>query len=506
MKNKKKAGILAAVIVVVLAVVAILIVAFGGGGKESSMENGQYEIEVVLSGGSGKAYIEAPAVLNVTDEGMTAVVTWSSPNYEYMRFGEEYYYCINTEGNSTFEIPVQQLDTQIPVVAQTVAMSEPHEITYTLYFDSQTIKKVAANAQSGSENEEEQTIEWGRLEESGNLELQYAREFSVDYYGEYALITIISDGSRFLVVPENSSVPVGLDEDIVVLQQPIENIYLVATAVMDFFDGLQALDTIRLSGTQADGWYIESAVKEMEAGNILYAGKYSEPDYEMIVSENCGLSIQSSMILHSPEIREKLQELGIPVLVDYSSYESHPLGRTEWVKLYGVLTGKTDEAQKLFDKQVQYLEEIENMESTGKKVAFFYITSSGTVVTRKSGDYVAKMIQLAGGEYVSCGIEENDDATSTVKLEMEQFYSTVKDADYIIYNSTVGGELQSMEDFLAKSDLLADFRAVQEGNVWCLGKNMYQETLSLGEVIADIHNMLTYEDNADSLNYMYRLK
>ena len=78
----------------------------------------------------------------------------------------------------------------------------------------------------------------------------------------------------------------------------------------------------------------------MENGSILYAGKYSEPDYERIVSEGCGLAIENTMILHSPEVKEKLESFGIPVLVDHSSYEAHPLGRTEWIRLYGVLTGK----------------------------------------------------------------------------------------------------------------------------------------------------------------------
>ena len=117
-------------------------------------------------------------------------------------------------------------------------------------------------------------------------------------------------------------------------------IYLVATATMDMFRMLGALPDIRFSGTDASGWYIPEAKEAMENGSILYAGKYSEPDYERIISEGCGLAIENTMILHSPEVKEKLESFGTPVLVDHSSYEAHPLGRTEWIRLYGVLTGK----------------------------------------------------------------------------------------------------------------------------------------------------------------------
>ena len=128
----------------------------------------------------------------------------------------------------------------------------------------------------------------------------------------------------------------------------LDNIYLVATSAMDLFCALDGLDSISLSGTNADGWYIDEAKKALEDGSISFAGKYSAPDYELILSKNCDLAIESTMIYHKPEVKEKLEQFGIPVLVEHSSYESHPLGRTEWLKLYGVLLGKEELADKLF--------------------------------------------------------------------------------------------------------------------------------------------------------------
>lgn len=340
---------------------------------------------------------------------------------------------------------------------------------------------------------------------SHSMELDFAEEFSVDYYeGGYALITISDDG-RFLVVPEGEEAPAELPEDIVLLQQPIDNIYLVASAVMDMFVALDALDSVRFSALKPEGWYVPEAVSAMEAGDILYAGKYSAPDYEQIISENCGLAIENTMIYHTPEVKEQLEKFGIPVLVDYSSYEVEPLGRTEWVKLYGLLAGKEEEAAEAFASEKEAFESISEEEKSEKTVAFFYITTNGEANVRKSSDYLPKMIELAGGSYIFDHLGDKDDtASSTVTMQMEEFYASAKDADYVIYNSTIDGELSSVEELLGKSSLLGNFKAVQEGNVFCTTKNLYQSSMELGTIISDIHKMLSGEE--DSLTYIYKLE
>ena len=339
---------------------------------------------------------------------------------------------------------------------------------------------------------------------SHSMEPVYAREFSVDYYEDGFALISISDGSRFLVVPEGKEVPEDLKEDIVPLKQPIENIYLVASAVMDMFVSMDALDTIRFSALKPESWYIEEARLIMEEGNIRYAGNYYAPDYERIVAENCGLAIENTMIYHTPEVKEQLNKFGIPVLVDYSSYEAEPLGRTEWVKLYGLLTGREEAAEAAFKAQADAFSSVAGSENTGKTVAFFYITANGEVNVRKSSDYLAKMIRLAGGDYIFKDLgEEEDTASSTMTMQMEEFYAAAKDADYIIYNSTIEGELTSVEELLGKSALLQNFKAVQDGNVFCTTKNIYQSSMELGTIIADIHGMLS--DQEDVLTYLYRL-
>lgn len=374
--------------------------------------------------------------------------------------------------------------------------------------NAQEQQEVTENNQINAEASIEQTApEWKDMQPTGQMELSYATQFSVDYYeGGYALITIFKDG-RYLVVPEGQSEPQGLDEDIIVLKQSLKHIYLVSTSVMDLFRAIEGLDSVRLSSLPAKDWYVDEAKQAMEAGDMLYAGKYNTPDYELILSEQCDLAIENTMIYHNPEVKEQLEQLGIPVMVEHSSYENHPLGRMEWMKLYGVLIGKEKEAQAYFDAQISGLDEVLAADSTGKTVAFFYVTANGAVNVRKSGDYVAKMIELAGGCYVPADLDESKNALSTMNMQMEAFYAAAKDADYLIYNSTIDNELQTLEDLYAKSELFRDFKAVKEGHVWCIGKNMFQESTGLGDMIYDMYQLFSNEDiETETLHYMHRLQ
>ena len=341
---------------------------------------------------------------------------------------------------------------------------------------------------------------------TGSMDLVYAEKFAVDYYEDgYALITVNQD-MQYLLVPEGMEAPEDLAEGIAVLQQPVDHIYLVASAVMDMFVSMDALDSVRFSGLQESGWYIEEAREAMEAGDILYAGKYSAPDYEQILAEGCGLAVENTMIYHTPEVKEQLENFGIPVLVDYSSYEAEPLGRTEWVKLYGLLIGKEEAAEEAFQSEMEAFQSIqESEEDIGdeKSVAFFYITANGEANVRKSSDYLAKMIDMAGGEYIFRNLGDEESASSTETMQMEEFYAGAKDADYIIYNSTIDGELSSLDELLAKSPLLKDFKAVENGNVFCTTRDLYQSSMELGTIISDIHSMLT--DRTD-MTYIYPLE
>lgn len=351
---------------------------------------------------------------------------------------------------------------------------------------------------------ESPAVFWKNLTFDRTLPLSYATQFSVSYaLDDYTRITI-GDDQDFLLVAEGAAVPEGVPGSVTVLHQPLSHIYLVASAAMDYFDHLDAVDQIALSGQKTDDWYIESARTAMQEGRMVYAGKYSAPDYETILKSDCDLAIENTMIYHTPEVIEQLQTTGVPVLVERSSYESSPLGRMEWLKLYGALVGKEEQAVAQYDALLAALSPVLTQAATDQTVAFFYINSSGAVNVRKSGDYIVKAIAMAGGQYVSFDESGEENALSTMTIQMESFYDGAIDADILIYNSTIDGEIQTIDELLTKSPLLADFRAVQSGNVWCITKNFYQQSLALGDLILDVNAILNDKD-ADSLHFLRKL-
>ena len=331
----------------------------------------------------------------------------------------------------------------------------------------------------------------------GKLKLDYAECYDVYYYeNDYQLIDV-HDSAQYLLVPEGAEAPEGLDDSIIVLQKPLDKIYLAASSTMALFRALDSMDNIKMSGIDASGWYIEEAKQAMEDGKIQFAGKYSEPDYEMLVDQDCDVAIESTMILHTPKVQEMIEDLDIPVFIDRSSYETHPLARTEWIKLYGAMLDKEEEAYSFFDEQAKVIGDLKDFKNTEKTVAFFFVSTDGSIVVRRTQDYIPSMIELAGGRYVFQDLDSVETTSASVSMSMEEFYAAAADADYLVYNATIDNPIQSVDELVAKNELFEDFKAVQEGNVWCVGKYMYQATDIVGQLIKDFHLMLTDGDEKD---------
>lgn len=341
--------------------------------------------------------------------------------------------------------------------------------------------------------------------QTGSMELEYANQFSVDYYSDGSALLAIGE-DRFLILPEGMDEP-GFETDAVIIRRPLTHIYMAASSAIDLVICLDSLDKIRFTSTTRANWALEPVVQALDDGSLLYTGKYSAPDFEMLLEEKCDLAVESTMIYHSPAIKEQIETLEIPVMVEKSSYETHPLGRVEWVKVYGLLLGREDEAETFFNAQTAQLEDLQTLAGDTCTVAFFHINTVGAAVVRKPGDYVSKMIQMAGGTYVPAELEiEEENALSTMNLQMEAFYYGAKDADILIYNSTIDGKLDSIEQLLGKSSLLADFKAVQNGNVWCTEQSMFQQSSASAGMIRDLNAIITGTAESDTLTFLYKLK
>ena len=362
-----------------------------------------------------------------------------------------------------------------------------------------------------------------------HMKLLYATQFSVDYYdGGYASVSI-ADGQRFLIVPEEQAIPKDLARDVVVIPQNPGMVYLASSSCMDFWRELNALDRIPFTSTRQIDWDLSSVRRLMEDGQLEYVGKYSNVDYEYLVAEGCDLAVENAMIYHSPETLEKLQSLGIPVIVERSSFEPEPLGRLEWIRLWGVVTGHRDQADAFFKKQAKKVQRLSGTVGTDHRpsVMVFSVNANGVIRVPTPDSYTASLIRMAGGVYAledatekswpsNAGetIEEvappggsetpNEDESVNagdtrkqshntsifMNLQMEDFYTLAHNCDVLIYNGTIGDDLSSLRELKAINPLFSDFSAIQTGNVWCQNGDLFQHPTALAQALRELKQAL----------------
>lgn len=579
----------------------------------SEIPDGSYWIRVSMTGGSGRASISSPTGFYVKDGQATADIHWSSASYDYMKLdGVRYEAFTDAAGHSAMTIPVSALDTAIPVLADTTAMSKPYEIEYQLTFDGSALLPMAdasmAEAHALPTDELQRTMQSattqvagasGTTDADGRVRWSAAPEIDgltfisseKNDVAEYFRLSIYEDASgvkyqlletagglhRYLIVPAEAqgaakssvsaesevssragteanqggkkSAKSGTEAELLftaraseansankekkgdvleltVLQQPLTTTYVAASAVMAPLCDLGAVRQIRFSGLREEGWYVDEARAAMKKGTMLFAGKYSEPDYETLLREGCDLALESTMIYRAPEVTEKLNALGIPVYIDYSSYEPHVLGRLEWVRVYGALFGHEERAQQWYasesdriraiqkdaEKSIEKSETIISKDSKNKSsatqvssgsagtdtiadqrptVVYFYVNASGQIQVRQPNDYIPELLELAGACYLAPDMSRlSGSRKSNVTVSLEDFYSSCKDADYLIYSATLDRPLSSIQELLGKNALFADFKAVKEGHVYTTDKDFYQMSDRMADFAEDVSRML----------------
>ncbi|MCR5687316.1 MAG: ABC transporter substrate-binding protein [Lachnospiraceae bacterium] len=466
-------------------------------------------MNLTLEGGTGRATIISPAEITEKDGKLYAKLVWSSKNYDYMIVGGQRYENENPGGDSTFTVLIDDTENPLPITADTVAMSVPHEIEYVINWKGPAGDSVPGTISGQGTSADGNSIAAGYtpereavrsalsaagLERTATYDLKYAKCFQMEKYGDILYVSIDGSGD-YVVLPQDMEAPAVLPENVTVLNKPLDNTYMVSTSAMDLACACGASGMIRLSGTKAEDWYIDAAKSAMQDGKMIYAGKYRAPDYELILENGCSLAVENTMIYHEPAVKEKLEELGIPVLVETSSYEEHPLGRLEWIKLYGALFDREDEAADFFEGQMKLISPLlEEKKDTGRSVAFFYVTANGMINVRRPGDYITKMIEMAGCRYVPDTGMDDGSASSSVNMQMEDFYSAASSADIIIYSSTIGGGISSVKELTDKNPLFGDFKAVKDSAVYCTERSLFQEVTGSAEFIRDLNGIANGED------------
>lgn len=477
------------------------------------IQDGEYEVYVSLTGGSGKASITSPTIATVKDGAVTLLIEWSSPNYDYMIVNGEKHLPINDGGKSVFEIPVDSLYGEASVIADTVAMGTPHEIEYSINFSQNNLEdsldddlESASNKTSNKEIvntniEYEDILEWQKNHKvTGKVERVSAERFGITFYDEKYCMIVINGSDYYMLNGEGYSIPEDISEGVTVINVPLSGIDLVSTSTLNYFSCIDALDCISFSSIKKSSCEDKKALEYMEQGKIKYAGKYSAPDYEMLLSGECPLVIENTMITHTPDVLDQLHNIGISTIIDYSSHEPSPIGRMEWIKLYGILTGNLEIAEDVFNEKAANLND--RYEKNKKKVAYFYVSENGGIGIRKNQDYIVKLIDMAGGEYTFTGKKEYD-GTGQMTIQKEAFYESVIDCDVLIYNSTINGAIDSKDELIAKCEVLKNTDAFKNDAIYCTKDNIYLSVMSLAEIADDLNSILCGREATD---YFYKLK
>lgn len=378
------------------------------------------------------------------------------------------------------------------------------------------------------ENEQQGiTVEYSQLTSTGKEENTFAELFSIEHLKDenekaYSKIEVFDKEKKldtsWLLLPEGvdkvSGAPAGVN---IMTFRDRQNIMVSSASTMALINAMDALSKVPMT-TADTTWRIQEIKDAIDKGTVKEVGKYSKPDYEQIISigaeKHVTFAVFSTMLDSVPDVYDQLTKTcNLRIMRDQSSYESHPLGRTEWIKIYGEIFDMRDKSDAVFNGQVEILNEttskINVPEAERKTVLIFYTTSTkDTFYVRNAADYVTELVNLGGGKQVA---EIGPGKSGNTKMTQESFIEKCSQADYVLYNWTSGASgvkddsLQGLID-ARLGDWFKDFKAYKEGNVWRTSNDFYQKMDKMGEMVADIYKMLYGENVSDTLTYVNRLK
>ena len=375
------------------------------------------------------------------------------------------------------------------------------------------------------ENEQQGiTVEYSQLTSTGKEENTFAELFSIEHLKDenekaYSKIEVFDKEKKldtsWLLLPEGvdkvSGAPAGVN---IMTFRDRQNIMVSSASTMALINAMDALSKVPMT-TADTTWRIQEIKDAIDKGTVKEVGKYSKPDYEQIISigaeKHVTFAVFSTMLDSVPDVYDQLTKTcNLRIMRDQSSYESHPLGRTEWIKIYGEIFDMRDKSDAVFNGQVEILNETSSKinvpEAERKTVLIFYTTSTkDTFYVRNAADYVTELVNLGGGKQVA---EIGPGKSGNTKMTQESFIQECSQADYVLYNWTSGASgvkdesLQGLID-ARLGDWFKDFKAYKEGNVWRTSNDFSHK---MGEMVADIYKMLYGENVSDTLTYVNRLK
>lgn len=322
------------------------------------------------------------------------------------------------------------------------------------------------------------------------MPLTYTKGFSVNYLKGGLKKVVDGDKRTLILVPKGKTAPVEYKNDIIV-NTPISDVMLASTTQACLLRPIKELNSVKAVTTDKKNWTIPEIVSSMESGKITFVGDGKAPDYEKILKIKPNVVFVYSGPYGQKEMMKKFDELKINYAVDNDYLEENPFGRMEWLKFVSAFYDKEEEAEKYFNDSVRKVEDISKKVSNGKKpkVAWGSI-SKGEVYVPKADSYAARMIEMAGGDYIfkSSGVGSG-------KISLEEFYSKAKDADVFVYALTTNYS-PTLKGVIDQAPMLEKLNAVQKKNVWCFHADYYQSLDKTDELILDLVSIFQPDANS----------
>ena len=319
------------------------------------------------------------------------------------------------------------------------------------------------------------------------LPVYYSDSFRVEYLDNGCKLVTDGEGMRILLVPRGKDVPKGVKADKVV-NFPVKNVMAASTTQVGPMIKLGVLSSLKAVTTPAEEWNTHAVKKAMEQGLVKYVGGsgMGQPDYEKIKVINPDIVFAYTGPYGQQDIIEKLNEIGINSAVNNEYLEAHYLGRMEWIKFMGAFFDKELEAEKIFNDAIKEIDLISSKVLGLREPKVAWGSSyKGIMYIPNAGSYVGKWIDMAGGDYVfkHVGVGKSFSAA----LSMEEFYVKAKDADILVYSSAVNYmQNPTVKGIVEENPLLADLKAVKNGNVWVYSADWWETIPEADRFIKDI--------------------
>ena len=407
----------------------------------TKLADGVYSPDGFLwSGGTGKVGITCSQI-RISGGQAYATITFSSSHYQYVKANGNKYLPVSQGGSTTFEIPVE-LNKNNKIIGMTTAMSQAHEITYSIFVylagaqAAEGSSVIGAGMASESKKLDQEAPSIIGLEYQGEVESNHAQYFKIYEYeqgiklleidlasgtprenqedesGEVQQSTEMTQSGRvetkttdqskkeeeqtedgaseasqnqseqedkselylnnivkYLIVPDGVEIPVGLDKETIVIQQPTDKTYVASDVILDKLEQLGALNQVKAVASEekdCTNEIIKNALKDKSVDSI---GKYDEPDYKKLIKDECNLTVMDTEILPKEdsetqetledqlntmkEILSKYDTLNIPVFIDRSIDEKDELAQAEWLKVYGAIFGCEDKAEDIYAELIK---------------------------------------------------------------------------------------------------------------------------------------------------------